>query len=108
MPVGSIADFMTAALTSSVGAVIGTFIKLVKKPPQSFGHWFGEAFMRISVGTFAGGVCGEWLHLGPWVAASAAAAGAYIADEILKAMDHNADRLKNIEPPIPFEKDAPE
>lgn len=108
VPLNTLIDFATAAASSSVGAVIGTVIKLVKQPPRTFGHWFGEGFIRISVGTLAGGICSEWLHLGPWVASSAAAAAAYIADEILRAVDTNAVRLKNVEPPLPFEKDPPD
>lgn len=105
MTISDFTDFMTSALTSSVGAVVGTCIKLVQSPPDNFGRWFAEAFMRIAVGTFAGGVSSEWFQFGPWVSSSVAAAGAYIADEILRAMNRNASRLKHVEPPLPFEKD---
>lgn len=100
-------DFFSAAFSSSIGSIIGTAIKMMRNPPRSIGRLLGEVFIRVTVGTLAGGICVEWFGWGPWVSSSIAAAAAICADEIIRGLEAHARKLKDAKLPFPIEFKEP-
>lgn len=101
-------DFVSAAASSGVGATLGTVVKLMRSPPLSIWRWAAQSFTSIFIGTLAGGLTAEYLDWSIWAVSSAAAAAAYISDEILRMIEANGKRLRTVRPPIPFNKDQGE
>lgn len=101
----SFTDFYHAAVSSGVGAALGTVVKLFRQPPTSVWRWVGQSFTAIFVGTMAGGVASTYFEWSIWAVSSTAACGAYISDEILRMIEINGRRLRDVKPPIPFDKD---
>lgn len=87
-------EFLDALAASGIGSLIGTVFKIMRRPPPSLLHAVGGAFTAIFVGTLVGGICSEYFHLGPWVTSSAAAAAAYISDEILRGIEAHGKTLR--------------
>lgn len=91
-------EFLNALAASGAGSMIGTAFKLMRSPPPTLWQAVGGAFTSITVGTLVGGMCSEYFEFGPWVTSSAAAAAAYISDELLRTVEVHGKRLKQGKP----------
>jgi hypothetical protein len=85
-------DVVQAAISSGLGSLIGTAVKMVRHPPTRWGAWFIQAFTSISVGAFSGGVAYNYFHFDAWTTSSIAAAAAYISEEILRGLENYGRR----------------
>lgn len=104
----SFADFYNAAASSGIGAALGTLVKLFRQPPTSWVRWIGQSFTAIFVGTLAGGLAAEYFDWSVWAVSSTAACAAYVSDEIIRMIENNGRRLRDVRPPLPFNKDQGE
>lgn len=101
-------DFVSAAASSGVGATLGTMVKLVRSPPSSIWRWVAQSFTAIFVGTMAGGLTSEYLEWSVWAVSSTAACAAYVSDEIIRMIELNGRRLRDVRAPLPFDKEKGE
>jgi CDP-diglyceride synthetase len=98
-------EFLNALAASGVGSVIGMAFKMMRSPPPTLWQAVGGAFTAITVGTLVGGMCSEYFQLGPWITSSAAAAAAYISDELLRGIEVHGKRLRQGKLPISKKED---
>ena len=101
-------DFVNAAASSGIGATLGTVVKMTRNPPSSIWRWVAQSFTAIFVGTLAGGLASEYLSWSVWAVSSTAACAAYVSDEIIRMIENNGRRLRDVRAPIPFNKDQGE
>lgn len=92
-------QFLEGLLASGLGSFVGTVVKIMRNPPESIVSAAMMAFTSIFIGTLVGGACYEYFNLGPWVTSSAAACGAYVSEEVIRAVEGHSKKLRDLELP---------
>lgn len=96
-------DFLKVLIFSSGGSALGTLIKSLTQPEHHFRRWLVQSFVSLVVGTFAGGMAWEWFHFGVWGASACAASGAYLSEQIVRALQAYGRSLEH-DPRLPFDR----
>lgn len=86
--------WLQTIVTAAVGSGVGTLIKALIRPEPHFGRWLAQLLASFLVGGVVGSAAIEYLRLEPFVGGMAAAAGALIAEEIVRGLQARGRRIR--------------
>ena len=76
-------DFAKTLVTYGTGAALGTLVKSVVNPEDSFKDWIVQTTSSLVVGVLTGAAVSEFWHLGYWAGLGACAISALISEKLI-------------------------